>query len=375
MTSVAAGQTPVRLGPVRSVAPGRVEFTVDGQAVWFASDDADLRPAPEAAVATFVLAAGLLGRPLEVAQPVDARFAVGLALLDRTVQRWWGCRLPHPPVDRSAASLAGVLHRPSRDRRTALCFTCGVDSFHVLTTGRAAVDDLLFVHGYDVALADEVRGADTERRVRAVAAARGLGAIVVRTNLRTVEPFASVNWGQTHGGALAAVAHLLSDRIGTLVIGASHTPGTDRPWGSHWRTDRRWGSRQLRIDHRGHDRIRAEKVGDIATDPLAAEHLQVCWQLEDGTGNCRRCPKCILTMAMLDHHGALERFTGLVPDGDLADLIAGLPPSTSFTASLLLVAEGTSPVADAARARLAANPSPAPPSSRRRALADRLGLP
>jgi hypothetical protein len=354
-------------------SPHRVEIDVDGTTIWFACDDVPLTPAPEAAAAALTMVAALLGRPLTLARPVDPAFALGLRLLDRTVRRWWGVPVPLPPLH---------LRGPSREEtgraapgRVAACFTCGVDSFHLLASQRDRIDDLLFVRGYDIPLGDQARAEATERRVRDVAHAAGVGAIVVRTNLRETRPFRDVSWEITHGSALAAVGHLLSGRIGELLIGSSYGYAADRPWGSHWRIDRRWGSRHLRVRHVGQHLTRVEKVAVVGADPLAAAHLQVCWQHAGATGNCGRCAKCVLTMAMLDHVGALDRFSTLPVTADLPARLAGLPPDALYGPSLAAIASGRSLVAEAAREHLRRGVVPVPPTPRLRRLADRLALP
>lgn len=378
------------VGPIEAIDPGRVELAIDGEDVWFTCDDVALTASPHAAAAASLLVAGLSGRTVEIDVAVDARFAWGMRLLDRTVSGWWGARVDHralrvrrradrTPTDRRRPGGTGGPRGPQgtgrRGRGTFLFFTGGVDSFHALLTHTDEIDALVFVHGFDVDIEDTERAAAAEASVREVAAATGLDAVVVRTNLRTIEAYRSTDWGRTHGGALAAVAHLLTGSYDRAMVASSYAWQADRPWGSHWRIDRRWGSSGLRIDHVDHGYARAEKVRRIVDDPLVQRHLLVCWQRRGAPGNCLECPKCVMTMAMVEHFGRLDDFSSLQPRGDLEARFAALDPDALYAPSLELIGQGTSEIAALARSRVAEGPTPAPPTKRWRRVADLLGLP
>jgi hypothetical protein len=362
----------LEVGPTTLVGRGHVEVVLDGEPVAFTSDDVDLSPSPEVPAAAFALLAALLDRPLHLADGVDPTFARNVRSLGRTVEGWWGCRPDPLPVAPPARRGAGALGRRGR---TALFFSCGLDSFHALLTARRPVDDLVFVHGFDVARGDEARAAALERRVRAVAAERGAAAIVVRTDIRDHPTFRSVSWEQTHGGAMAAVGHLLRDRVGTLLVAASPSYGADRPWGSHWRIDRRWSSPRLRVVPVGMHRVRGEKVADLAGDPLVDAHLQVCWEREGEPGNCSSCRKCVLTMVMLHHHGGLASSATFSPPRPLAEMVDALPWSVLYAQSLAPAAEGPGELAGAVRRYLGRGGDPSPATSAGRRVLDALRRP
>ena len=137
-----------------------------------------------------------------------------------TVRRLWN----YPAIE---LRLDPVMRNPNLLGPVALCFSGGVDSFHTLLRGPRPLDLLVAAIGYDVKLDDAPRIAMLTRSVRAVAAELGIRAVFIATNLRRHAAFRAVEWGCLHGGALAALGHLLSNQVGRLRIAASLVRGED----------------------------------------------------------------------------------------------------------------------------------------------------
>jgi hypothetical protein len=308
-----------------------VEADVDGTPIWFRSDDLRLRASPEAFGSALLVAAVQQRRRLRLADRVDPVWLRGARAVPAVVGSWWGSP-DLPPAARA--------QRPP-DRPpvtgTGLCFTCGVDSFHALDASGLTPDLLVFAAGYDIPLDDRTRLADVIARIRHVAEARQIDAAVISTNLRSHPSFAPVNWERTHGGALAALGHLLDRRIGTLALASSFTVEHARPWGSRWDLDPLWSSTSMQVRHVGHDRRREEKIADLGEDELVWRHLQVCWEHRSSVGNCGRCDKCLVTavgIAAADRH--VDGFPG---DNELIDAIGSLP-NTRYANSYRRMLEG-----------------------------------
>ena len=296
----------------------RVEVEVDGAPIWFASADAELCPSPEAFGSALLIPALHAGRRLSLAEPVDAlwrRNALGAA---RTVAEWWDYR-PSPPRARRS------WRRRERARGTALCFSGGADSFYSLLRGRWRPDLLCLVHGYDIELGDVARLEGAERTLRAVARATGTRAVLVRSNLREHPTFAAVSWERSHGGALAAVGHLLTGHCGDFLISATLPRPEARPWGSHWRVDPLWSSTKLRVQHVGDELGRDEKLRELASDELVRRHLRVCWENRSSSLNCCRCDKCLVTMVALKACGQLDHCQTFSGGAQLIERLDALP--------------------------------------------------
>ena len=305
----------------RTAAGTRVSAEVGDAAVWFESADAPLAPVAEAWGSAFLIPALARGARLALPMRTDPTWLANIMELLPVLHEWWAYPIIPPLAEPGPPSVAD----PAVQSRTALCFSGGVDSFHSLLRGAVPVDALLLVHGVDIPLSDTARAADAETSLREVARARGMRAILVRTNLREHPVFAAAPWVHAHGGALAAVGHLLSEQIGRLLVSSSYPYVNDRPWGSHWRTDPLWSSGRLALAHLGAELWRDEKVRAIADDPLVRQHLRVCWENRARAGNCSRCDKCVTTMLMLEVCGGLAGSATFEPAAPLARLVDGLP--------------------------------------------------
>src|SRR5262249_3739022 len=135
--------------------------------------------------------------------------------------------------------------------------------------------------------------------------------------------FAPVSWERAHGGALAAIGHMLSGVAGQLLIAATDPFSLRIPWGSHWMTDAFWSSERMQVLHVGAHVDRNFKLRSIVDEPLARNHLRVGWENLAPAGNCSRCEKCVRTRLILADCGRLADFP--VFDGEdslLADMRA-----------------------------------------------------
>jgi hypothetical protein len=306
----------------------RVTADVDGVPLWYESDEAELRTSPEAFGSTLLLPALHRKRRLSFDAPLDAAWLSNVGRLMKVWRGWWG----YPELPPRA--------EPRRDfdktaRETALCFSGGVDSFYSLLHGEHRPDLLVAVHGFDIPLRDRTRMAAFEESLRTVAARAGAKAVVIRTNFREHPAAGRAGlWERAHGGALAAAGHLLAGRVGRLVISSTYPGHNPQPWGSSSLTDHLWSSDRLEVFHCGAEVWREEKLRFLARDPLAREHLRVCWENRSPQGNCSRCGKCLVTMLLLAEFGALDDFTAFDRAADLAGRVNALPYITSYLIKL-----------------------------------------
>jgi hypothetical protein len=282
---------------------------VGGRDLWFATTDLPLRPAAEAFVCAALVPALDRGQQLRVVSEVDATFAGNLERLIPLVAAWWDVPQLHPCLSGTRGEQA-IERSPAGDppARTALMFSGGADSFYSLLQGPYQPRTLVFVRGFDIARHDEARWEAAERSFRRVAAAVGARAAVIETNLREHACLRRARWDRAHGGALAAIGHLLGPDINRLVISSSRSYQLDGPHGSHWSLDPLWTSSQLRVIHRGADLNRYGKLGTVGNHPLLRDHLRVCWENGARTGNCSRCEKCVRNMIYLQRHGYLRGY-------------------------------------------------------------------
>ena len=319
-------------------APGasRVEADVDGTRVWFESPDVALVPAPEAFASAFLLP-GLAARArLRSEATLDPAWLAGSRELVKIFREWWryprlepegaaGAAAAPAPAPAAFGPPAAPGAAPADPRLRGLFFSGGVDSFHGLLCCGERVDLLVFVHGFDVPLADAPRLEAAFASVRTVAAATGVRAALVRTNLRAHPLMRAAPWERANGGALIGVAHALGGQVREMLVPSSVMRGRERSWGSHWRTDPLFGSSRVRIRQVGETRRKVDKIRELAPETLPRTHLRVCWENRAPTGNCSRCGKCVLTRLVLADCGVLDQYPVLAGTATLAADVDALP--------------------------------------------------
>ena len=212
---------------------------------------------------------------------------------------------------------------------TAQCFTGGVDSFYALISAKTLPGMLVFAHGYDIRLDDRVRLDAFLTGFRETAAAFGTRSVLIATNLQQHRASQGIDLRRSHGGALAALGHVLTEEVERIVIPSSYPYHDPKPWGSHWDLDPLWSSRRMTVEHADATYRRDGKVRAIADHPMVRRHLRVCSATKTPTGNCGRCEKCIRTMiafAMCGRLDACEAFDRTVPIEQRVDKMSIVKP-------------------------------------------------
>lgn len=299
---------PVRVSRISRETSGaltRISAAVDGETVWFEAENAPLRTSAEAFACAFLLPAMSRRRDLVVEGALGPRWLSNVRRLMPIARAWWrypviGITAAGPPDPARPAQPA-----PPRTR-TALFFSGGVDSFFSFV--RHPVDDLIYVWGFDIPLRDRQRMEAFGMSLAAIGEASGARPVLVRTNLRETSFYGAIPWDNAHGGALAAVAHLLPE-LRECTISASYPYAFFAPWGTSWKIDPLWASDAFTIVHRGAEHWRSDKLRMIAGHPLVRAHLRVCWENRSAALNCGRCEKCLRTILVLMQCGALGRFS------------------------------------------------------------------
>lgn len=313
---------PIKVEEIEAVKTGncsRVQALVNDRPVWFESYDVELQPCAEAFGCAFLIPALHVGAELILDEPVDPLWLENLNEILNVTASWWGYArgIPKTPV--------GAKSERPRLERTGLCFSGGVDSFFSLLRPPVRIEDLVTIFGFDIPIGDQIRIASVKQSVREITEQTGKRPIFVHTNLREHPAFGEVSWERAHGGAMAAIGHLLSGEIGRLIISSSIAKTNDRPWGSHSCLDPYWSSPILEIFNFGSEFKRVEKLHQISDEPILYEHLRVCWENRTPTGNCSLCTKCLRTRLALADSGVLDKYTVFAGSGTLAQDLRATP--------------------------------------------------
>lgn len=283
----------------------RVTALVDGKPLWFESSDTELLCSPEGFASALLVPAMSHGKDLVFEDPLCETWLENTRQLIKVFSQWWGWS----PIKVSSLSKRPVEKRIADGR--ALCFSGGVDSFYSLITYPEPIDTLILVQGYDINIDDNVGAQHTFNHMKLVAAARGIDAVMVKTNFRE-HHIGGKKYKHAFGGALAAIGHLVGDTR-ELIISSGYRYDEARPYGSHWQTDILWSSAGMKVVHYGAELNRDQKLRTIAAEPLVRKHLRTCqenlsdsFQISDKIMNCGRCLKCIRTLLVFQQEGGID---------------------------------------------------------------------
>ncbi len=295
---------------VASLAPGtssgnRIDYQLQlGERrypVYFAAAGIPLSGDGEALLAMAALGAMATDKDLRLPGMLSPQFLANQRQLMQTFTGWFA---RYRPVSITAQAL--VSRPKAATGRVGSFFTGGVDSFYTFLKHREEITDLIFVHGYDVALDDLPRRQAISDMGRAIEQATGVRFIELETNaIRLFKDFG--RWGlHGHGYGLGSAARHLADYLDRIYIPSSFAEADLMPWASHPQTDPLFSDERLEVIHDGCEAGRIDKVEALAADPLALAHLRVCWERVEGSYNCGRCEKCLRTMTSLAALGALK---------------------------------------------------------------------
>ncbi len=319
----------------------------DGEKVWFESEDTPLNISGEVIGCAALIPVLLQGLQLELKEPVCAVWKENVQQLTTMLGQAWGCTAVLPikaeTEERTAAN----------GRLRGQFFSGGVDSFYELITAEKVPDALICLQGFDMGLGETARYERLKETVKEICSDKKLESVFLRTNIKQHTIIDGVSWDDAHGGVLAAIGHLLSNKFEAVVIPPSWAQSSWRSlWGSHWRIDPLWSSKVLQVEHGNATTTRSERIRRIAAEPLVQKHLRVCWSSRATSGNCSACAKCVRTMAVLHDCGELENFSvfdASVPIWDRIDQVPFVSETNTYDG---LLEKGVEPKFEQAIRRL-----------------------
>jgi len=239
-----------------------------------------------------------VGAPLRVHGPLSRTALYNLEELQAFWTLW--CPDAYKPVEIIPDRVVDLV-RSKPGRRAIAAFSGGVDSTFTILRHRGdaqdgathAIDTVLMVQGFDVALAN---ARDFERLVVRSEALRrelALDLRIVRTNSKELN---LQKWEDSFGGQLAACLHQFADEFEFGMVGSSEPyDHLYLPWGSNPVTDPLLSGDAFAIVHDGAGYSRTDKAAIITRYPLAMPGLKVCWEGQKQDRNCGVCEKCMRT--------------------------------------------------------------------------------
>lgn len=199
----------------------------------------------------------------------------------------------------------------SNSKYIASFFSGGVDSFYTYLKNKKEaknkISHFILVHGFDIVLSNTDFFHDVTKSIQRVAREENIELITVKTNAGEIIE-SRILWDFGHGGALAAVALCLRNRLKRIYISSAVSTEELYPYGTHPDLDKHWSTETMQVIHEGTEYNRLEKVIHcISKSSLALKHLRVCNQNLKEKYNCSRCFKCLRTMEELICADALDR--------------------------------------------------------------------
>ena len=186
-------------------------------------------------------------------------------------------------------------------RRAMIAFSGGLDSTFALHAHKRGlmgrrnlnVDAAMLVHGFDIPLASARAFEIARNHNQAILDSYGVRLNIVRTDWK--KRFC-VKWGMTHILGLSAILQLFNRDFSAGVFADDFAYDAQwMPWSNNPVTNQMLGGTAFEIRSTGASWSRTEKAAVLADNPVALEHLRVCYEHPDLGGNCGQCGKCVRT--------------------------------------------------------------------------------
>jgi hypothetical protein len=294
----------------------------------------DLEASPNAFLVGCLIPALHFGeKRICVEGPVCPGLLEGLETAMALMRAWSGGAYQPPAIEPGAVS-----PRPGRPprNRAGMCYSGGIDSLAALQRNMrnfpeshpGRIRDAFFIHGFDIGgvVSRGMKYHVFDRALaamHAVAAAAGVTAVPVYTNIRHLCDDRELWLNRFFGAVLAAVAHGFAPRIDLFYIASSYDLENLGPCGSHPLLDPEYASFELRIRHRDAALSRLEKLRVVSEWDPGFQNFRVCLANVPERLNCGRCEKCVRTMTGLLAIDALHKTRAFVEDDVTPELFEG----------------------------------------------------
>lgn len=265
-------------------------------------------------VASLIIRAMRLGENVEVRGTTSARLAYGLEEYQAIFNTWLPKQLKRVSITYNELA-------PSRDQFSSgsvgTAFSGGVDSFHTLSlhlpqnqpNSNYHITHGLFVHGFDITLANQERYNSLWLRYEPLLQHLGVTLLTAKTNISQFYAY-QFDWLYAHGGALIGTALVLGKLLRTFYIPATYDYPNLAPAGTSPLSDHLLSTENTQIIHYGASTNRTIKMDQLAQWQLPYQNLVVCINREKTNTllNCGKCEKCVNTMIYMDLIGQLDKF-------------------------------------------------------------------
>jgi hypothetical protein len=265
------------------------------------------------------------GQDISCPYPVSDHYLTNLNQIQDILTLWF------PGLTKIEVRHTRNVDSPRRNAdQHALFFTGGLDSSYSLLKHQDRITALIFVNGFDVPLDNHMLYHKVRTTLEQTAKVKNKTLVIMHTNARVfLEQEMNLGWPDTHGLALASVAHALSAGFSHMYIASTTSYDYLYPYGSHPLLDPLWGTEELKLVHDGCEADRIEKALFLEQDEHLLQNLRVCWENRGGSFNCGECEKCKRTMIQLEIAGVLQKCTSFDKPLDINTLNIRFPPAVA----------------------------------------------
>ena len=202
---------------------------------------------------------------------------------------------------------ANVLTKYFKKSKNVGCFfSGGVDSFYTYLKNKNKIDTLIFVHGFDIKVADVKLYNKIEKNIIKIAKKENIKLIKVKTNIREVfEQY--FDWDMSHEFALASVSLFLRNGFKEIFMSCGQTDNNAVHHYMSPELDVLWSTEKMKIHHFGCFAGKISKLAYLSHSPLVMRNLRVCWVNKKKEYNCCECEKCFRNMLALYVSDSLEK--------------------------------------------------------------------
>jgi len=248
--------------------------------------------------------------------PVCPRLCEGLSTAVKLLRSWFGPPRREVRIEPARGFRSPL---PARPARSALFFTGGVDSLHLLwrnkldypQTHSESFQDALAVFGFfgadrPDAAAPLASFAAAHAAFSEVAEDAGVRLIPIATNVTQLEPDFNFLAEEFLSAALCSTAHLFSGGLSSISLASGRNVRLLIPRGTHPLLDPCFSTGALDVRHVGIEFSRLDRLRELCQWDTAIRNLVVCLNSPPPPLlNCGRCEKCLRTMTALAAFGRL----------------------------------------------------------------------
>jgi len=243
-----------------------------------------------------------IGQNLKLNLPVDEVLLNNINKIQLVLKSWYPSK-EIIPVETQILQKTKL----SKNNKTGLFFSGGVDSFYAAIKYSDDIDYLIFILGFDISCSQNEDSIKIlNKNLSNIAEKLQKEIIIISTNLRETR-FKSLKWLYNYGFGLASTAIILESLYSKVLISANRKfiDYKNQQAGDHPDLVPLFSTSNTNFVLKSADKNRMEKIEFLSNHQVALENLRVCWKSQSFY-NCSMCEKCFRTMVAFDLIGKLN---------------------------------------------------------------------